>query len=358
MIKVRNLILQMTPSEFEELIMDCKEKNESLYIEALVLYREQMLNDEEIVAALNIPPHQIDTIKRSLKKRIFEFLSIDINDYRYHLINRVELISARPHNADLEEETTILHCLLDELGKFQLNYYTTPVYERLAHINCNNGNYNKYNRKFKTALEIKQNTERCMILFTQLNAKIDEYTEEPCKAYLNHINQSLNEIDAIYTEYKNAFTNAFHVLAHLMVSVFIKDSLYATTNVKLIEKLFVESMKKVALLASGAEQHYACNILKLISIRMKSISHKNASMQLVYDNLIDSKESKISYNFNFSPTLKMKLLSEINVNQRNTSTNKVVVSIKERIKEKVPFYGYYNNSFNLSRLIYRSTAYS
>ncbi len=358
MIKVRNLILQMTQTEYDELLLDCRNKKQTLLIEALVLYREQILDEPEMVKALNIPSDQFNAINRALKKNIFDYLSIDTQDYRYSLINRVELTISRSYCADLEEETTILHYLLDELSQFQLDFYATSLYERLAHLNCNNSNFNKYNKKFKRALEIKQTTERCMILFSQLNSKIDEYTEEPCKIYLNHINQSLNEIDAIHNEYKNAFTNTFHALAHLLVSVFVKDSLYATTHVKSIEKLFVESMKKIALLASGTEQYYACNILKLISIRMKSISNSNASMQVVYDNLIESKEGKIAYNFNFSAVLKNKLIAEINTNQRNTTTNKVVVSIKEKIKEKIPFYGYYNNSFNLSKLIYRSTAYS
>ena len=361
MIKIRDLVRQLNTEDYNALVDSFEDSNNILLKGIIELYRDHIYSDEKMAEVLQINSYLYSELKRSLKRKIYALYDIDCNEIKHNLLNRVSYLSTRPSNFNCEEENLILHSLLNDLNKFNLDYYAASIYEKLTQLNRNNDKYEDYYKLYRSHYNIKQSNERCLTLFMHLNSKIGEFNQDPCNEFKAQIDRTLLELKNIFTYNKNGYTSSIYHLSILLVSAFLPESKYAFTSKETIETSYLTTSELIQQLPAGAEQFYLNNILALTG--MKFLLEKiTPNYEAAFISQINTAKHEVYYNLNFPTNIADDLITSYQQrylnNQSFTPSKGLVISLQENLIKTKNAINYFAKNRDLNPLTNRSTAFS
>lgn len=360
MIRLRNLVQQLSSENYEQLLSEFKASNNKLLVGILTHYRTKLYSDDKMAEEFRISKSLFIELKRSLRRKIYNLFQIDCNDVKYNLLNRVSYLSTRPSNFNTDEENLILLTLVDNLKKQGLEYAAADVYEKLTQLNRDNGKYEYFYRLYRMHYNIKQSNERCLTLFMHLNGKIGEYTEDKCKEYLSQIDRTFLEIKHIHTYNKNLFTEAVYNMSLLGMSLLVPDSRFSPVKNNAVEDTYINTLKSLSLLPAGSEQFYFHNIVKILSVKMQDLVLQSSEITNLCYNLGREVAQTGFYNFNFSKSIEKEVVETVKAQQNATEETPkgILISMHDKYIKNGYSLGYYKNSKTINSLINRSTAFN
>lgn len=361
MIKIRNLVRQLNTEDYNSLVVNFEDSNNILLKGIIELYRNHIYSDEKMAEVLQINSYLYLELKRSLKRKIYALYEIDCNEIKHSLLNRVSYLSTRPSNFNCEEENLILHSLLNDLNKFNLDYFAAPIYEKLTQLNRNNEKYEEYYKLYRSHYNIKQSNERCLTLFMHLNSKIGEYHQDPCAEYKSQIDRTLLELKNIFTYNQNGYTSSIYHLAILLSSAFLPESKYALASAEAIKNSYLTTNELIQQLPAGAEQFYLNNILALSGMKFL-LENNNPTFETAFILQINTAKHVVYYNLNFPTDIAEDLTTSYQErylnNQSFTPSKGLVISLQENLIKTKNAINYFTKNRELNPLTNRSTAFS
>jgi len=362
MIKIRDLVRQLNTEDYNSLVVSFEESNNTLLSGIIELYRNHFYSDEKMAESLQINAYLYSELQRSLKRKIYALYEIDTNDIKFSLLNRVSYLSTRPSNFNCEEENLILHSLLNDLNKNNLDYYAASIYEKLTQLNRSSSKYEEYYKLYRSHYNIKQSNERALNLFMHLNAKIGEYVDEPCTVYKNQVERTLLELKNIFTYNKNVYTDSLYQLAVLQISTFVTESKSRIQSISEIKNTFLQCSNLINQLPAGAEQFYMNNILAMCGIQLLLDNKNEELFETAFFNQINSAKHKPYYNLNFPESISIKLIAFYEENYLNsqsyTPSKGLVISLQENLNRTKNAISYFTKNRELNPTTNRSTAFN
>lgn len=219
MAKLKNIIKQLTPKDFEIIYNSLIESNaeKSAYL-LQMLYQEKM-SDSQIMERLDVNSNAYYTLRSRLNQKIEEYLLEQVENPRADLLKKVANI---PEIVFTKKRTIVIATLKKlekELLDYDLSTELTIVYKTLKRLHAHTPDYFTYSQLYNKHIAYMLSVDKAETLITEYFRKFGSFIfsgNETEKLELTLIHKELQSIRNLYDSHRlfvyQSCVGVFHLL--------------------------------------------------------------------------------------------------------------------------------------------------
>src|SRR6218665_2790617 len=175
MIKLKQVILQLSPDSYQELETSFKKTKADNFELLFKAYRNGDMADNEIIDKLGISANSFYVLKSRLYDKIQEHFSVDIFSDRETLVKELLQVHEICFTKPRETAIAFLHKLGKELLKYDLHNDLLVVYRALKKMNMCSEKYFHYSQLFNKHAGLGLSLEKAEEILGNFNRMLGLY---------------------------------------------------------------------------------------------------------------------------------------------------------------------------------------
>lgn len=208
-------IKKLTEGEYQELLSAVAgRKNNKPYM-VLETARHKNLNEDQMMALLDVNPSTYYTLKSRLNEKIAAYLSKNVVNPINTLKEKVANIPAMMFGNDREVAIRALRNLEKELTEYDLSTELIVVYKALARLSMYNGDYDYYEKAYNRHVAYSLAVVKAEDLFYEYTRRAGRYILSREEADLEIMNSTLRELNNIAELYHGHRLQVLHNIVRL-----------------------------------------------------------------------------------------------------------------------------------------------
>lgn len=196
MAKLKNVILQLSESDHEEIFTSLIDTNAEKSAYLLKYLREGNLTDAQIMDKLEVNSNAYYTLRSRLNQKIEEYLLQQLENPRADLLKKVANVSEVVFTKNKIIAIATLKKLERQLIEYDLSYELTSVYKYLKKLHINTEHYFEYSQLYNRHVAFT-------LALDKAEGMVNEYSSKSCQYYLEPTETLGLELDLIAAEMAN-----------------------------------------------------------------------------------------------------------------------------------------------------------
>lgn len=349
MSKLKNIIKQLSVSDFQAIFDSLMESNAEKSALLLKFMREKQLSDSRIMEELNVNSNAYYTLRSRLNQKIEEHLLQQMETPRITLLKKVATINEILFTKKKGVSIATLRKLEKELMDYDLANELTVIYKNLKKFHVGTPDYFTYSQLYNKHVAYMLAVDKAEDLMSQYFYRYGEYIlsgSEIEKHALDLLRQEIENVTKLYQSHRlYVFQNCVDIFHHLFTGAII--------NAEEIETVFDKVNSIFDLYHLDATYYHLKPVFEYLSFEYYYRKAQYKHTEATYDELNESSASLLSnyQSFTFPPQfLLSKLQKKLQRNEENElcEENKKLFEDFEVDKLNVPQYVIYTSYRALS----------
>lgn len=224
MIKLKQVIVQLSNDDFEGVAESFKKTKADNYHLLFQSYRTGKLSDAEITEKLGISSNSFYVLKSRLYDKIQEHLSVDVFETQESLIKQLLQVPDVCFNMPRETAIAFLHKLEKELLKFDLHNDLLVVYSALKKMHLHSDKYFYYSQLFNKHTALGLSLEKAEEILGNFNRIFSQYSFSRSQAHLDTLYFLKNEINNLFTLNPSRQIEIIKYFVELQLAIFCEEN--------------------------------------------------------------------------------------------------------------------------------------
>jgi hypothetical protein len=175
MIKLKEILTQLAPSDFNDLEQQFIKTKADNFLYLSRSYRKGNIKDEEIITHLNLNANSFYVLKSRLYSKIKKQISEDIDVNKESVLNDLNQLQEICYNQPREIAAAFLEKLEEDLLKFDMHSELLLVYSALKKIYLQSENYFHYSQLYNKHVAFWLSLEKSEAILGNFNQILAEY---------------------------------------------------------------------------------------------------------------------------------------------------------------------------------------
>jgi len=231
MIKLKQVILQLSDGDFEKISGALKKTKAENYSLLLQSYRSGKVTDAEITEKLAISSNSFYVLKSRLYDKIQEHLSVDVFSTPESLMKQLLQVPEVCFNMPRETAIAFLHKLEKELLKFDLHNDLLVVYSALKKMHLYSEKYFYYSQLFNKQTALGLSLEKAEEILGNFNRILGQYSFSKSQQHLDTLYFLGKEINNLHTLNSSRQIEVIKYFIELQLTIFCEETKGGSTPV-------------------------------------------------------------------------------------------------------------------------------
>ncbi|MDO9000925.1 MAG: hypothetical protein Q7W45_14245 [Bacteroidota bacterium] len=224
MLKLKQIIGQLSEKDFEELSQSFKKTKADNYHTLLTSYKENVLSDNSIITSLEITSNSFYVLKSRLFDKIQNHLSQNVFSTRESLIKQLLHVPEACFNMPRETAIAFLNKLETELLKFDLHNDLLIVYSALKKMHLYSEKYFYYSQQFNKHIAFSLSLEKAEEILGNFNRILGQYCFSKSQQHLDTLYFLKNEINNLYSLNQSRQLELIKYFIELQLIIFCEEN--------------------------------------------------------------------------------------------------------------------------------------
>lgn len=241
MIKLKNIVLQMSEEDYQELRRRLAENRADKFHNLLEYYRENQLNDDEIAEKLKVTGSTYYTLKSRLHNRIQEILTEDNEGSLFNLLKGVANIPNLLYTRPREIAIAILSKLEKDLIEYDMPYELTNVYNAFKKLHVHSPKYYEYSQLYNKHVAYTVALDKAEDLLLNFTKTYGEYSVSHSKTSYELLFLIKREMANLCNLYKSHHLSIYQNIINVWFALFVPNNAEAVKDDKPVGDILLES---------------------------------------------------------------------------------------------------------------------
>ncbi|MEO6304239.1 MAG: hypothetical protein ABIP51_13825 [Bacteroidia bacterium] len=224
MIKLKQVITQLSNEDFERIGESFKKTKADNYSLLFQSYRDGSIIDTEIISQLKITSNSFYVLKSRLFDKIQEHLSVDVFSTQESLIKQLLQVPEVCFNMPRETAVAFLYKLEKELLKFDLHNDLLVVYSALKKMHLYSEKYFHYSQLYNKHTALGLSLEKAEEILGNFNRILGQYNFARSQQHLDTLYFLKNEIANLYSLNPSRQIEIIKYFIDLQLIIFCEES--------------------------------------------------------------------------------------------------------------------------------------
>lgn len=223
MLKLKEIIRQLTPENYESLVQELEESKAEKFQKLLIFYREKNEADENIIEDLSLNVNAFYTLKSRLYDKIQQKLTKELGKGSGNLIKQVSEIPSLLYETPKTIAIAALKKLEKDLLENDLHNELIPVYAALKKLHYNSPKYFNYSQSYNRHIAYTLALGKASDLLSDFNRTLTEYVVARTPMQLAQLGFLKKEVDNHYRINESHQLYLHKAIVDLSSAIFLAD---------------------------------------------------------------------------------------------------------------------------------------
>ncbi len=293
MIKLKQVIVQLSNEDFEGIADSFKKTKADNYHLLFQSYREGKVSDAEITEKLEISSNSFYVLKSRLYDKIQEHLSVDVFETQESLIKQLLQVPEVCFNMPRETAIAFLNKLEKELLKFDLHNDLLVVYSALKKMHLHSDKYFYYSQLFNKHTALGLSLEKAEEILGNFNRIFGAYSFSRSQDHLDTLYFLKNEINNLFSLNPSRQIEIIKYFVELQLAIFCEENKGAELP---ITELIQKARRVFSELAQTSPQKKWEFVLDYLSFEYYLSTEEHKTAGPFYDKVNEQLSTLLLYN--------------------------------------------------------------
>lgn len=204
MLDIKDLILQLSPHDFEQFDQMLEESKAEKSIRLLHYIRENEMDDKAIIEALDVNSTAFYTLRSRLNDKLQEFLLQKVQGPKLDILEKVNNLDHILFNYPQKQATSIVEKLQDELVRFDQPIYLLKIYSALKKLHRNGHNEYQFSQLFNQHITFVIDYDKNEELLAELLETIGQHHLSRDPLMLDKLHIIMQQMEEHNSGYENS----------------------------------------------------------------------------------------------------------------------------------------------------------